>query len=94
MKSELLIIGTFTGLVAGVIIGVFTAPCKGKETRKKVADSAESLRKVIVGFRNKTGNSVEDVKQLLRQEIEGLEPNVRQQILKIIESGTLKSSHN
>lgn len=86
MRSALIIVGTLSGLVAGVAVGMLTAPCKGAETRKKVADSADNLRKVILGFRTKTGRSVEEVKSILQDDIEGLNPDVRNKILQIIES--------
>lgn len=86
MRSALIIIGTLSGLVAGVAVGMLTAPCKGSETRKRVADSADNLRKVIQGFRTKSGHSVEDVKSLLSQEIQGLQPEVKNKILQMIES--------
>lgn len=86
MRAPLIIVGTLSGLVAGVAIGMITAPCKGSETRKKVADSADNLRKVILGFRTKTGHNVDDVKHLLQQDIQGLQPDVKSKILQIIES--------
>ncbi len=89
-KAALAIVGTLSGLVAGVAVGILTAPCKGKETRVKVAESANNLRKVILGFRARTGHSVEDVKQLLNQEIQGINPEVKQHILDIIESSERK----
>lgn len=91
MRTQTIIFASFTALVAGVAIGILTAPCKGKATQKKVMDSADNLRKVILGFRKKTGHSVEDVKELLTQEIEGLEPAVKAQILQIIESSRQKN---
>jgi gas vesicle protein len=86
MRSALIIVGTLSGLVAGVAVGMLTAPCKGAETRKKVADSADNLRKVIQGFTTKRGHSVEDVKNILSEEIQGLQPDVKNKILQIIES--------
>jgi gas vesicle protein len=86
MRAPLIIFGTLTGLVAGVAIGMLTAPCKGTESRKKVTESASNLRKVILGFRTKTANNVDDVKSLLSQEIEGLQPETKNKILQLIES--------
>ena len=46
-------VGTLAGLVAGVAIGLFTAPAKGSETRQRFADSASSMKK-LRGIANKT----------------------------------------
>ena len=86
MRAPLIIFGTLTGLVAGVAIGRLTAPCSGREARQKVSEQANNLRKVILGFRTRTANSVDDVKSLLSQEIEGLEPVTKNKILELIEA--------
>lgn len=90
MKSSLIIVGTLSGLVAGVVIGLLTAPCDGSNTRRKITrttqEAADNLRKVIIGFRSRSGHNVEDVKRLLSEDIEGLTPFTKQQILSIIET--------
>lgn len=75
----------FTALVSGVAIGVLLAPSCGTDTRRKVMDSAETLRKRIMGFATRTGHTVEDVKQMLTEDVEGLNPDLRNRILQLIE---------
>ncbi|MDP4255215.1 MAG: YtxH domain-containing protein, partial [Bacteroidota bacterium] len=40
-------IGVLSGVVAGVAIGILVAPAEGKETRKKISDTADSLKKKL-----------------------------------------------
>jgi gas vesicle protein len=75
----------FTALVSGVAIGVLLAPNCGADTRRKVADTAETIRKRIMGFATRSGHTVEDVKNLLNDEIEGLNPDLRNRILQLLE---------
>ena len=82
----------FTALVSGVAIGVLLAPNCGADTRRKVMDTAENIRKRIMGFATRTGHTVEDVKQMLNEEIEGLNPTLRTRILQLIETSERKIS--
>lgn len=75
----------FTALVSGVAIGVLLAPNCGSDTRRKVIDTAETIRKRIMGFAARSGHTVEDVKQMLTEDIEGLNPALRNRILQLIE---------
>jgi gas vesicle protein len=82
----------FTALVSGVAIGVLLAPDCGSDTRRKVMDTAENIRKRIMGFAARSGHTVDDVKQMLTEEIEGLNPNLRDRILQLIETSERKIS--
>lgn len=82
----------FMALVSGVAIGVLLAPNCGTDTRRKVMDTAENIRKRILGFAARSGHTVEDVKQMLNDEIEGLNPNLRNRILQLIETSEQKIS--
>lgn len=82
----------FTALASGVAIGVLLAPNCGSDTRKKVMDTAETIRKRILGFAARSGHTVEDVKQMLNDEIEGLNPALRNRILQLIETSERKIS--
>ena len=75
----------FTALVSGVAIGVLLAPNCGADTRKRVTETAENFRKRIMGFAMRSGHTVDDVKSLLNEEIEGLNPDLRNRILQLIE---------
>jgi gas vesicle protein len=82
----------FTALVSGVAIGVLLAPNCGSDTRRKVMDTAENIRKRIMGFAARSGHTVEDVKQMLNEEIEGLNPNLRERIIQLIETSERRIS--
>ena len=82
----------FTALVSGVAIGVLLAPSCGADTRRKMMDTAETLRKRIMGFASRSGHTVEDVKQMLMDEVEGLNPALRTRILQLIETSERKIS--
>jgi hypothetical protein len=75
----------FTALVSGVAIGVLLAPNCGADTRRKMMDTAENIRKRIMGFAARSGHTVEDVKQMLTEDVEGLNPDLRNRILQLIE---------
>lgn len=83
----------FTALVSGVAIGVLLAPeCGGADTRRKVMDTAENIRKRIMGFASRSGHTVDDVKQMLTEDVEGLNPVLRNRILQLIETSEKKIS--
>ncbi len=82
----------FTALVSGVAIGVLLAPDCGADTRRKISDTAENIRKRIMGFAARSGHTVDDVKQMLHEEIEGLNPALRTRILQLIETSERKLS--
>jgi gas vesicle protein len=76
----------FTALASGVAIGVLLAPDCGVDTRKKMMDTAENIRKKIVGFAARSGHTIDDVKQMLSDEIEGLNPELKNRILQLLET--------
>ncbi len=75
----------FTALVSGVAIGTLLSPKCGADNRKAVIDTAENIRKRIMGFATRSGHTVEDVKQMLTEDVEGLNPDLRNRILQLIE---------
>lgn len=43
MSTQRVLIATLAGFVAGVAVGLMVAPASGKETRHRIADSANGL---------------------------------------------------
>jgi gas vesicle protein len=82
----------FTALVSGVAIGVLLAPNCGTDTRRKVAETAENFRKRIMGFATRSGHTVEDIKNMLSDEVEGLNPDLKNRILQLIEGSERRLS--
>lgn len=74
----------FAGALVGIVVGLLIAPEKGEEMREEIADTAEKWKKQISRMVGKTGAELEDLKKLLGTEIEGLNDDVRQRILNII----------
>jgi gas vesicle protein len=79
-------IGVLSGLVAGVAIGVLTAPAAGKDTRDKLTRQADKLRRRLNKLRGHTEDELEELEQVFNHEIEGLKDDVRQRVLKLIET--------
>lgn len=81
-----ILVGTLSGMVAGVAIGLLTAPTSGKETRDNLAKQADKLKKRINKLRGKANNELEDLEEVFAHEIEGLKDDVRQKVLNLIET--------
>jgi gas vesicle protein len=92
MSIQKILIGTLSGLVAGVAIGLLTAPAKGSETRDKIADTAGSIKRKIRRMRNQTMNELDELHDIFEHETDGLKDDVRERILKLIEAS--KNSYN
>jgi hypothetical protein len=48
-------------------------------------DTAETIRKRIMGFATRSGYSVDDVVRMLHDDVQGLNPDVKNRILQMIE---------
>jgi gas vesicle protein len=92
MSFQKVLIGTLSGLVAGVAIGLLTAPAKGSETREKIADTAGSIKRKIRRMRNQTMSELDELQDIFEHETDGLKDDVRERILTLIEAS--KNSYN
>ncbi len=86
MSTEKILIGTLSGLVAGIAIGLLTAPAKGQETRQKIVDSAVNLKKKIIRLTGRTADELDELKEIFENEVDGLGDDVRERVLKLIEA--------
>lgn len=93
MNAQKLLIGTLTGLVAGVAIGLLTAPASGSETRQKIADSADSMRRKLRSLTGKTIDELDELKELVETEMEDLRDDVKERVLKLIETSKQRTNH-
>ena len=84
MSTQKVMLGTLTGVLAGVAIGLLVAPASGSETRQKLADSAASLRKRWNKMMGHTADELDELKEVFEQEISGLKDDVRERVLQLI----------
>ncbi|QEC66297.1 YtxH domain-containing protein [Panacibacter ginsenosidivorans] len=92
MSAQKILIGALSGLVAGVAIGLLTAPAKGSETRQKISDSADELKRKLRRLRGQAADELDELKSVFETEVEGLKDDVREKVLKLIEAS--KKSYN
>jgi gas vesicle protein len=82
MSTQRILIGALTGVVVGLLI----APAKGSETRQKIADSAEKLRKKLRSIRNSADDELNELQEIFENEVDGLKDDVREKVLKLIDA--------
>jgi gas vesicle protein len=88
-----ILIGALSGLVAGVAIGILVAPAEGKETRRKISDTADSLKKKLKQLRGMTADELDELKEIFEKETEGMKDDVRHRVLELIKSAKTKGNH-
>jgi gas vesicle protein len=81
-----ILIGTLSGMVAGVAIGLLTAPASGKETRENLARQTHKLKRKMNKLRNRAEDEMEGLEEVFAKEIDGLKDDVRQRVLNLIET--------
>ena len=84
MSAQKILIGTLSGLVAGVAIGLLVAPEKGSDTRARIADTASSLKKKLRKLRGATMDDLDELKDVFEHEVSGLKDDVRERVLTLI----------
>lgn len=92
MSTQKVILGTLTGVLAGVAIGLLTAPASGSETRQRIADSAGSLKKKWNKFIGASADELDELKEVFEKDITGLKSDVRERVLHLIKAA--KASGN
>ncbi|BAV05753.1 Gas vesicle protein [Filimonas lacunae] len=86
MSVQKILVGALSGVVAGVAIGLLVAPASGKETRGKIAEGADNLKRRIRRFRGSADAELDELKEIFENEIDGLKGDVRERVLKLIEA--------
>ena len=65
-------IGAVAGVAAGALVGVFFAPDKGTETRKKIStkskEAADSVKNKVVHAFSKNGGKAKGVPQMQQED--------------------------
>ena len=84
MSAQKVLVGLLSGLVAGVAIGILTAPAKGSETRQKISDSADELKRKLRRLTGKAEDELDELGSIFKNEVDGLNDDVRQRVLMLI----------
>ena len=82
----------FAGALVGLVAGLLLAPEKGEDMRDEIVDTAKGWKKKAYKMLGKAGSELEDLKDMLSDEVEGLGDDVRKRILTMLED--TKSSAN
>jgi gas vesicle protein len=93
MTAQKLLIGTLSGLVAGVALGMLIAPDKGSETRAKISDTALSLKKRLQRLRGTAADELDELKEVFEHEVSGLQDDVRERVLNLINTAKAGNNH-
>jgi gas vesicle protein len=93
MSVQKVLVGALAGLVAGVAIGVLTAPASGEETRQRISDKAEDLKRKLRQLRGLTVDELDELKDIFEKETEGLREDVRSRVLELIKAAKVKGNH-
>ncbi|HVU94664.1 MAG TPA: YtxH domain-containing protein [Puia sp.] len=86
MNAQKVMIGTLAALAAGVAVGILVAPAEGKETRRKIADTADSLKRKLRNLRGVTMDELDELKEIFEREAEGMKEDVRNHVLELIKA--------
>ena len=93
MNAKNVMIGALSGLVAGVAIGILVAPAEGKETRQRIADTAESLKRKLRHLRGVTMDELDELTEIFQRETDGMKEDVRNRVLELIKAAKEKGNH-
>ena len=93
MNAQKVLIGALSGLVAGVAIGMLVAPAEGKETRQRISDTAENLKRKLRQLRGVTMDELDELKDIVERESEGLRDDVRTSVLTLIRAAKERGNH-
>ncbi len=73
------------GALAGLIVGLLLAPDKGQNTRDSLTQTAQRLRDHIYRISGRSVSGINELRQYLRKDIDGLPEDVRNRILTILD---------
>ncbi|HVS98093.1 MAG TPA: YtxH domain-containing protein [Puia sp.] len=93
MNAQKVLIGALSGLIAGVAIGVLVAPAEGKETRQRISDTADSLKRKLRQLRGVTMDELDELRDIVERETEGLRDDVRSRVLTLIKAAKERGNH-
>lgn len=92
MSAKQILIGSISGIVAGAVVGLLLAPQSGKETRQKIADSADDWKKKLKKLKHKSLSELDQLQEVFGRQVDGLSDDVREKVLTLIQES--KDSYN
>ena len=93
MSAKNMLIGVLAGLAAGVAIGVLAAPAEGAETRQRIVDTADNLKRKLRRLRGLTVDELDELREIFERETDGLREDVRSRVLELIRAAKEKGNH-
>lgn len=93
MSAQRVIITALSGLVAGVAIGILVAPAEGSETRQRISDTADTLKRKLRRLRGITQDELDELRDIVERETEGLRDDVRTRVLTLIKAAKERGNH-
>ncbi|HEU4576166.1 MAG TPA: YtxH domain-containing protein [Chitinophagaceae bacterium] len=86
------VIGALSLLATGVVIGMLTAPDKGRNTRQKMSHKLDDMKNSLKKFKGSTSDELDELKETFKHEVTGLRDDMRQRVLELIKAA--KTSQN
>lgn len=74
-----------TGLIVGVAAGLLLAPDSGEHTREQLTDAADKWKNKLDKLLGRTESQLEDLRQYLDKNINGLTEDAKQKILAVLD---------
>ena len=93
MSAQKILVGTLSAMVAGLALGLLIAPAKGSETRQKIADSADQIKRKLRRITGKADAELDELKEVFEHEVDGLKEDVRKSVLELIEKSRQGYNH-
>jgi gas vesicle protein len=87
MSTQKILIGAFAGLVAGAIVGILIAPASGTETRGKIVESADDLKRKLRDFSGRVGEGINDLKSTLSRKSNEMKNDFQSRSKELVNSG-------
>ena len=81
------------GALAGLVAGLLLAPKKGEDLRNDIADTADEWKRKLQKMSGNAGAELSDLRAILEDEISGLNDDVRNRMLTILDE-TKDSARN
>jgi gas vesicle protein len=93
MSIKNILIGTLSGVAAGIAVGILIAPAEGGETRQRISDSASSLKRKLRELRGVAADELDELRDIFEREAEGMRDDVRGRVLELLKAAKERGNH-